>query len=71
MKSRDDARRELAERLMLLAEALLEDEDAGEWKSDEKTGELKITSVLGNSTSIVAVQNYSYEEMEEWADVIE
>lgn len=72
--TKEEARKQLAENLMLLAEALLDDESAGQYKSDEKTGELKVTSVCGNSTTVIAIKNWSYEPVEdedEWADTIE
>lgn len=71
--TRDEARKELAENLMLLAEALLDDETAGEYKSDLDKGELKITSVLGNSTTVIAIKNwnYEYEDDDVWEDIIE
>jgi len=62
-----EARKQLAENLMLLAEALLDDEDAGQFKD----GELKITSVLGNSTTVIAIKNWNYEELEDdWEEEI-
>lgn len=72
--TKQEARRQLAENLMLLAEALLDDEEAGLYQGDESMGELKITSVLGDSTTVIAVKNWGmteYEDDEEWADIIE
>lgn len=73
MVTRDEARRELAENLMLLAEALLDDEKAGKYTDDLDGGELKVTSVLGNKTTIIAIKKWNYKELEEdeWADIIE
>lgn len=71
--TKKEAREQLAENLMLLAEALLEDETAGEFRTDGVSGELKITSVLGNSTTVVAIKNWRYDELEdddEWSEVI-
>jgi len=71
--TRDEARKELAENLMLLAEALLDDELAGQYKIDSKTGELKITSVLGNSTTVIAIKQWNYEDLDDdtWEDILE
>lgn len=71
--TRDEARRDLAQNLMLLAESLLDDELAGQYKTDSKTGELRITSVLGNSTTVIAIKQWNYEELEDdiWDDIIE
>lgn len=68
--TRDAARRELSENLMLLAEALLENEDAGEYKGDVDKGEFKITSSTGSGMTVVAVTNWDVEE-EEWAEYID
>jgi hypothetical protein len=72
--TRSEARRELAENLMLLAEALLDDENAGQYKDTLDGGELKVTSVLGNSTTVIAIKNWGYDQLEEddeWSDTIE
>jgi hypothetical protein len=73
--TRDEARRELAESLILLAESLFDDETAGDYKADEVTGELKITSTTRNGTTIIAIKNWDYEasdvDADYWADVIE
>ena len=71
--TKKEAREQLAENLMLLAEALLTDESAGEFRTDEKSGELKITSVLGNSTTVIAIKSWSYDELDEddsWSPII-
>ena len=67
---RDRARKELAENLILLAEALLDDENAGEYTDFDDKGELKITSVTRDSTTVVAIKTWGTEE-EEWAEFIE
>ena len=66
-----EAQRQLAENLILLAETLLDDETAGEYKCMDKQGELRITSVLGNSTTLVAIKNWNFEQLEDdWDEFI-
>lgn len=70
--TKEEARKELAENLILLAEALLDDETAGEYQCDLDTGELKVTSRTKNYITVIAVTSWSSENFEEeWADIIE
>lgn len=69
--NRDEARRELAENLMLLAEALLDEEASGEYIGDVDKGEFKVTSSTASGMTVVAVTNWNAEEIEEWAEYIE
>jgi hypothetical protein len=69
--TRDEARRELAENLMMLAEALLDDEACGEYVGNVEEGEFEITSSTGSGMTVIAVTNWSPEEIEEWAEYIE
>lgn len=72
--TKKEARQQLAENLMLLAEALMEDDTAGEFRGNEVSGELKITSVLGNSTTVIAIKNWKYDDLDddpdEWNEFI-
>lgn len=73
MMTKKEAREQLAENLMLLAEALMSDEEAGEFHTDGRSGEIKITSMLGNSTTVIAIKNWRYDELEdddEWSEMI-
>lgn len=71
--TKSDARKQLADNLMMLAEALLDDEAAGQYTSNEFEGRLKITSKHPTGTTIVAVTNWNYskcEEEDEWDEYI-
>lgn len=67
-----EAQEQLAESLILLAEALLAGDDAGQFTQTEENGELKITSTTRDSTTIVVVKEWIYKENEdEWAEYLE
>ncbi len=71
--NKEDARKELAENLMLLAESLL-DGDAGEYSGTADKGQLKVTSATASGITVIAVTNWDIEEFEElyqWADYID
>lgn len=74
-----EARKQLAELLMNLAESLLEDDDVGIITQDGKKKELRVNAILDDSTTLIAVKFWTAEEIdelkreaiEEWPEVIQ